>query len=137
TGCINPETLDRLDPGDAGGQYDSSGGEGGRGNPVGSVCRGYSHYVELIEPAASRACIRCCDDEDDCPVHRDTEGCPAVIQGNYFTCDVDGGGEDEGDGERFPPQIGGDDGEDDGDGDGENEDGDDGDDDGDDDRKKK
>ncbi|KAF9044152.1 hypothetical protein BJ165DRAFT_1390011 [Panaeolus papilionaceus] len=114
TGCINPETLDRLDPDDAGGQYDSSGGEGGRGNPEGSVCRGFNHYVELIEPAGARACIRCCDDEDDCPVHRDTEGCPAVIPGNYFTCDVDGGEDDDGDIERLPAQIGagGDEGED-------------------------
>lgn len=41
TGCINPETLDRLAPDDAGGQYDSSGGSEGRGNPEGSVCRGW------------------------------------------------------------------------------------------------
>lgn len=40
TGCIRPETLDRLNPRDAGGQYDSSGGAGGRGNPVGSKCTG-------------------------------------------------------------------------------------------------
>jgi hypothetical protein len=25
--------------------------------------------VELLEPAGPRACIRCCDDPDDCPVH--------------------------------------------------------------------
>ena len=83
TGCINPETLDRINPGDAGGQYDSSGGQGGQGNPAGSVCTGYvdisrkgdlsylfypryNHYVELLEPAGPRACIRCCYDPADC-----------------------------------------------------------------------
>jgi len=40
TGCIDPFVLDRLDPDDAGGQYDSSGGISGAGNPVGSVCTG-------------------------------------------------------------------------------------------------
>ncbi|KAF7773511.1 hypothetical protein Agabi119p4_5678 [Agaricus bisporus var. burnettii] len=86
TGCIRPETLDRLNPRDAGGQYDSSGGAGGRGNPVGSKCTGYNHYVELVEPGGPRACIRCCDDPKDCPVNRDTAGCPQVIPGNYFNC---------------------------------------------------
>ncbi|KAG6833105.1 hypothetical protein H0H87_011213 [Tephrocybe sp. NHM501043] len=40
TGCIRPELVDRLNPADAGGQYDSSGGAGGRGNPAGSKCIG-------------------------------------------------------------------------------------------------
>jgi len=40
TGCIDPSALDRLDPDDAGGQYDSSGGISGAGNPIGSVCIG-------------------------------------------------------------------------------------------------
>lgn len=40
TGCIRPSHLSRLNPGDGGGQYDSSGGAGGRGNPEGSVCLG-------------------------------------------------------------------------------------------------
>lgn len=86
TGCIRPETVDRLNPHDAGGQYDSSGGAGGRGNPRGSVCTGYNHYVELVEPRGPRACIKCCDDFKDCPVNKDTSGCPAVIPGNYFKC---------------------------------------------------
>jgi hypothetical protein len=38
TGCIRPETVDRLNPDDTGGQYDSSGGDGGQGNPQGSQC---------------------------------------------------------------------------------------------------
>jgi len=86
TGCIRPSTLSRLNPGDGGGQYDSSGGAGGRGNPQGSVCTGYKHYVELVEPADKRACIKCCDDPVDCPLNKDTSGCPAVISGNYFNC---------------------------------------------------
>ncbi|KAF8748929.1 hypothetical protein RHS01_10442 [Rhizoctonia solani] len=86
TGCIRPETLSRLNPDDGGGQYDSSGGDGGQGNPQGSVCLGYNHYVELVEPAEKRACIKCCDNYDDCPLDKDTSGCPAVIPGNYFNC---------------------------------------------------
>jgi len=87
TGCIRPETVDRLNPGDSGGQYDSSGGAGGHGNPQWSACNGYKHYVELMEPAGPRACIRCCDDPADCPTNTDTSGCPNVIPGNYFDCD--------------------------------------------------
>ncbi|KZV67613.1 hypothetical protein PENSPDRAFT_46974 [Peniophora sp. CONT] len=86
TGCINPSKIDRLNSKDAGGQYDSSGGAGGKGNPQGSVCVGYKHYVELIEPAGPRACIRCCDDAADCPTNKDTQGCPSVIPGNYYNC---------------------------------------------------
>ncbi|KAF8153778.1 hypothetical protein B0H34DRAFT_676695 [Crassisporium funariophilum] len=86
TGCINPGSLDRLNSNDAGGQYDSSGGQGGKGNPSGSVCSGYKHYVEIMEPKGSRACIRCCDDSADCPTNKDTSGCPSVIPGNYFNC---------------------------------------------------
>ncbi|KAF5359152.1 hypothetical protein D9756_002980 [Leucocoprinus leucothites] len=70
TGCIRPETIDRLNRNDGGGQYDSSGGEGGRGNPRDSVCAGFNHYIEIIEPSQKRACIRCCEDFDDCPVHK-------------------------------------------------------------------
>ncbi|PPQ83505.1 hypothetical protein CVT25_006995 [Psilocybe cyanescens] len=86
TGCIRPEKLSRLNPNDSGGQYDSSGGAGGLGNPQGSKCLGYNHYVELVEPADRRACIKCCDNYDDCPLHLDTAGCPQVIPGNYFDC---------------------------------------------------
>jgi len=86
TGCIRPEKLSRLNPNDAGGQYDSSGGAGGHGNPQGSICLGYNHYVELVEPRGPRACIKCCDDPADCPTNKDTQGCPNVIPGNYFNC---------------------------------------------------
>ena len=79
TGCIRPSHLSRLNPNDAGGQYDSSGGAGGKGNPQGSQCLGnpqgsqclgYKHYVELVEPAGPRACIKCCDDPADCPTNQ-------------------------------------------------------------------
>ena len=40
TGCFDPNKVDRLNAYDAGGQYDSSGGAGGQGNPQGSVCLG-------------------------------------------------------------------------------------------------
>ncbi|KJA16121.1 hypothetical protein HYPSUDRAFT_148164 [Hypholoma sublateritium FD-334 SS-4] len=86
TGCINPGVLDRINADDAGGQYDSSGGSSGTGNPVGSVCVGFNHYVELLEPAGPRACIRCCENAEDCPTTSDKSGCPNVIQGNYFGC---------------------------------------------------
>ncbi|KAJ7769185.1 hypothetical protein DFH07DRAFT_938316 [Mycena maculata] len=86
TGCIRPTTVDRLNADDGGGQYDSSGGVGGQGNPQGSVCLGYKHYVEILEPSGPRACIKCCDDPADCPTNMDTQGCPTVIQGNYFNC---------------------------------------------------
>jgi hypothetical protein len=32
----------------------------------------YNHYVEIIEPSEGRACIRCCEEFDDCPVHQGT-----------------------------------------------------------------
>lgn len=86
TGCINSSHLSRLNPNDAGGQYDSSGGYNGQGNPQGSQCLGYKHYVELVEPRGPRACIKCCDDPADCPTNKDTQGCPNVIPGNYFDC---------------------------------------------------
>ncbi|KAF9650692.1 hypothetical protein BDM02DRAFT_1293579 [Thelephora ganbajun] len=86
TGCIRPETSSQLNPSDAGGQYDSSGGVDGNGNPQGSICLGYNHYVELVEPLGPRACIKCCDDPQDCPTNLDTQGCPTVIPGNYFDC---------------------------------------------------
>ncbi|CAE6428632.1 unnamed protein product [Rhizoctonia solani] len=82
TGRIN-KGFSQLNDNDGGGQYDSSGGAGGKGNPQGSVCKGYAHYVQLVEPDVSRACIRCCQDYDDCPLDKDTAGCPSVIPGTY------------------------------------------------------
>lgn len=83
TGCINPSAQSTLKSNDDGGQYDSSGGDGGRGNPRNSVCLGYKHYVEILEPAAKRACIRCCNNARDCDVSQDTAGCSQVIHGDY------------------------------------------------------
>ncbi|KAF8608157.1 hypothetical protein BDV93DRAFT_519219 [Ceratobasidium sp. AG-I] len=82
TGRIQ-KNFSQLNNNDGGGQYDSSGGAGGKGNPRGSVCTGYAHYVQIIEPDVSRACIRCCQDTKDCPTNKDTAGCPAVIPGTY------------------------------------------------------
>ncbi|QRW25280.1 hypothetical protein RhiXN_07229 [Rhizoctonia solani] len=82
TGRIN-KGFSQLNDNDGGGQYDSSGGAGGKGNPQGSVCTGYKHYVQLVEPNDGRACIRCCQDYNDCPLDKDTAGCPAVIPGTY------------------------------------------------------
>ncbi|KAJ7701235.1 hypothetical protein B0H17DRAFT_1176597 [Mycena rosella] len=70
TGCIRADQFSQLNADDFGGQYDSSGGSGGHGNPEGSMCLGYNHYIELVEPASPRACIRCCDDPADCPTSK-------------------------------------------------------------------
>ncbi|KAF9645073.1 hypothetical protein BDM02DRAFT_3101901 [Thelephora ganbajun] len=86
TGCIRPESFNRLNPSDKGGQSDSSGGPRGLGEPVGSTCLGFNHYIELVEPRSRRACIRCCDNPQDCPTDLARAGCPVVIPGNYFDC---------------------------------------------------
>jgi len=51
TGCINPSTVDRLNPDDSGGQYDSSGGIDEAGNPVGSTCAGWALCI-IFNPIA-------------------------------------------------------------------------------------
>ncbi|KAG8949770.1 hypothetical protein FRC04_008310 [Tulasnella sp. 424] len=84
TGCIDPTQIDRLNANDGGGQYDSNGGDGGRGNPENSKCIGYSSYVEMVEPSSRHACLRCCTDDSDCNVGMDTSGCSAIIPGEYF-----------------------------------------------------
>jgi hypothetical protein len=57
TGCIRPETLDRLNSNDGGGQYDSSGGAGGNGNPAGSKCLGFVLCcVSLARPLLTFSC---------------------------------------------------------------------------------
>ncbi|WFD00702.1 hypothetical protein MYAM1_003454 [Malassezia yamatoensis] len=83
TGCINPKVQSTLLSNDDGGQYDSNGGDGGKGNPAGSVCLGYASYVEIVEPKARRACIRCCVNPNDCDISHDEDGCESVIPGNY------------------------------------------------------
>ncbi|KAA1095364.1 hypothetical protein PGT21_017482 [Puccinia graminis f. sp. tritici] len=86
TGCINVNSCDRLKADDGGGQYDSHGGDRGLGNPPYSFCKNYHTYVQLIEPSANRACLRCCANPSDCDLSKDTQGCPAAIPGKYFTC---------------------------------------------------
>ncbi|KAB5589295.1 putative effector protein [Ceratobasidium theobromae] len=81
TGCFRREKFGFNDD-DEGGQYDN----GSKGHPKCSKCVGFDHYVSLIEPAENRACLRCCEDPADCPTNMDTQGCEAVIPGNYFDC---------------------------------------------------
>lgn len=87
TGCINTSHLSRLNPSDEGGQFDSS-GQGNDGVPSQSFCilpgnnkRGF--YVQLIEPAENRFCIRCCENNADCVHTEDTDGCEVAIPGYY------------------------------------------------------
>lgn len=41
-------------------------------------------YVQLIEPAQNRFCIRCCVNNSDCPHTNDTKGCEVAIPGTYY-----------------------------------------------------
>ncbi|KAF9943105.1 hypothetical protein BGZ75_008890 [Mortierella antarctica] len=61
---------------DDGGQYDLKA-------PRGSMCVGYSSFVQLIEPDANIYCIRCCKNKADCPVNKSTYGCKKVLPGSY------------------------------------------------------
>lgn len=42
------------------------------------LCYRYNHYVELLEPAGPRACIRCCEDAEDCPTNQG-KACSLII----------------------------------------------------------
>ncbi|ORZ01645.1 hypothetical protein BCR43DRAFT_454292 [Syncephalastrum racemosum] len=64
---------------DGGGQYDSH----GNGKPIAASCVGYPYFVSLLEPSNNRFCIRCCQQEDDCPTGRSQYGCLRVIPGDY------------------------------------------------------
>ncbi|KAG6915033.1 hypothetical protein DXG01_013824 [Tephrocybe rancida] len=81
TGCMDP-TKTRLDPTDAGGQFDVR-------YPNGAQCAfgGYgASFIELVEPALSRFCIRCCaspNDQVNCNSHQDRMGCMTAIPGTY------------------------------------------------------
>ncbi|KAG0242298.1 hypothetical protein BGW41_004512 [Actinomortierella wolfii] len=61
---------------DGGGQYDIKA-------PVGSLCAGYKHYVNLVEPSDSRYCIRCCKEKKDCNTGKSEYGCLKVLGGDY------------------------------------------------------
>ncbi|KIM71379.1 hypothetical protein PILCRDRAFT_830381 [Piloderma croceum F 1598] len=80
TGCIRPNTLDHLVPSNLGGQYYYN-------HPGESICLGYKHYIEIVEPASRRACIKCCNDPTDCqPSSKVHPHCPTIIPGKYFNC---------------------------------------------------
>lgn len=50
----------------------------------------YNHYVQLIEPAGPRACIRCCVDGADCPTHQGTSNCWISAPGYLKVRNTDG-----------------------------------------------
>ncbi|KAJ3138214.1 hypothetical protein HK101_003749 [Irineochytrium annulatum] len=83
TGAIN-ETLLGIDQSDGGGQYDNA--PHGSEPSSGAQPSPYNYYVEIIE--GGRFCMRTCttsgqNETSPCNMHRDTEGCEAVIGGNY------------------------------------------------------
>ncbi|KXS13407.1 hypothetical protein M427DRAFT_371363 [Gonapodya prolifera JEL478] len=81
SGTYNPAPFGLI-PSDQGGQYDSNGpGCGALGCPVGAICQGYSTFIEIL--GGGEFCVRCCNDNKYCPVDRDTEGCQAVMGGDY------------------------------------------------------
>ncbi|KAG0046348.1 hypothetical protein BGZ83_008490 [Gryganskiella cystojenkinii] len=65
-----------LSKNDGGGQYDLNA-------PHGSLCAGYTKYVQLVEPDDQIYCLRCCTSSGDCPTGQSTKGCKAVIGGDY------------------------------------------------------
>ncbi|KAG6856974.1 hypothetical protein H0H87_011363 [Tephrocybe sp. NHM501043] len=81
TGCMDPSKF-HLDPNDAGGQFDVR-------YPNGAQCTfgGYgASFIELVEPALGRFCIRCCasaNDQINCNSHQDRMGCITAIPGTY------------------------------------------------------
>jgi len=81
TGCINPSAMG-LDANDQGGQYDVR-------FPNGAQCSfgGYGKsFIEQVEPASRRFCLRCCSSENDqtnCNSHNDEAGCVTTIPGKY------------------------------------------------------
>ncbi|KAF8952750.1 hypothetical protein BGZ46_003383 [Entomortierella lignicola] len=75
TGRID-RTKYGLSSKDGGGQYDMKA-------PVGSKCAGYTSFVQLIEPDAQIYCLRCCKTKSDCPTNKSTDGCKAVLGGDY------------------------------------------------------
>ncbi|KAF8469258.1 hypothetical protein DFH94DRAFT_774092 [Russula ochroleuca] len=81
TGCID-STKFQLDPNDAGGQFDVR-------YPNGAQCTfggRRASFIELVEPALNRFCLRCCstpNDQINCNSHRDRSGCENAIPGTY------------------------------------------------------
>ncbi|KAI0353876.1 hypothetical protein OH77DRAFT_1457380 [Trametes cingulata] len=81
TGCLDV-SKSSLDPSDSGGQFDVR-------FPNGAQCTfgGYgASFIQLVEPAANRFCLRCCKSQDDqinCNSHQDRAGCQTAIPGTY------------------------------------------------------
>ncbi|KAI0690500.1 hypothetical protein C8T65DRAFT_711627 [Cerioporus squamosus] len=81
TGCLDMNKSN-LDPSDTGGQFDVR-------FPNGAQCTfgGYgASFIQLVEPAANRFCMRCCssaDDQTNCNSHQDRDGCQTAIPGMY------------------------------------------------------
>ncbi|KAI0367436.1 hypothetical protein BV20DRAFT_1045643 [Pilatotrama ljubarskyi] len=81
TGCLDV-SKSMLDASDSGGQFDVR-------FPNGAQCTfgGYgASFIQLVEPAANRFCLRCCRSQDDqinCNSHQDRAGCQAAIPGTY------------------------------------------------------
>ncbi|KAG0000587.1 hypothetical protein BGZ65_004235 [Modicella reniformis] len=75
TGLINRGEYG-LSTTDGGGQYDIKA-------PKWSVCQGYEHYVELVEPDNNMFCFKCCAKKEDCPVNKSTHGCRKILGGTY------------------------------------------------------
>ncbi|KAI0754100.1 hypothetical protein C8Q80DRAFT_1136930 [Daedaleopsis nitida] len=81
TGCLD-RGKSSLDPSDSGGQFDVR-------FPNGAQCTfgGYgASFIQLVEPASDRFCLRCCighDDQENCNSHQDKAGCPVVVPGTY------------------------------------------------------
>ncbi|KAI5121778.1 hypothetical protein M0805_009589 [Coniferiporia weirii] len=81
TGCLDP-TKSQLSQTDDGGQYDVR-------FPNGALCTfgGYgASFIEQVEPAAKRFCLRCCssaNDQTNCNSHQDRAGCLVAVPGIY------------------------------------------------------
>ncbi|KAI0687575.1 hypothetical protein C8Q76DRAFT_803516 [Earliella scabrosa] len=81
TGCLDT-SKSTLDPTDEGGQFDVR-------YPDGAQCSfgGYgASFIQLVEPALNRFCLRCCsahDDQVNCNSHQDRAGCETAIPGTY------------------------------------------------------
>ncbi|KAI9511047.1 hypothetical protein F5148DRAFT_975809, partial [Russula earlei] len=78
TGCIDSSKF-HFNADDAGGQFDVR-------FPNGARCTFGGSFIELVEPALNRFCLRCCsspDDQINCNSHRDRTGCEHAIPGKY------------------------------------------------------
>ncbi|KAF9951793.1 hypothetical protein BGZ65_005753, partial [Modicella reniformis] len=69
--CKHPLSID-----DKGSSYDKT-------FPASSQCKGYNFYMQIVEPDLERYCLRCCNDEDDCPTGDGGDGCESVMGGDY------------------------------------------------------